>query len=320
MKIQELICEEINLIPFHNEIYDAIARALPEAVENIEFYQSAYEDQRDEITQSASFKTLIKMISPVIIELLEQGLTHQLESIGVKMTNGALDYVNWAQLNGANGHVENRNGIVLNTKFLTMLAEPVTKTIYRHLFDVVDSADELFDALFSISLAEDEVKQMIALADDPIESLTTTFTHEAVHVVQGARQPANQDQEYRSYKDNKKKKQDGKGEFYRLASIPNGDRTPGQTARWKELYHASPQEIAAFAHNIAQNIISTYKLRQVDPSNHQLMHGIFRMIPMEVKNYLKPNTPQEYKIYNRYVKISTKVLQSYIDMLIARQK
>lgn len=71
--------------------------------------------------------------------------------------------------------------------------------------------------------------------------------------------------------------------------------------RWKKLYYADAREITAYAHNFVQSLMRKYK--PADNKNWPSLNSIARDIPKMVKELMTPTTPNELKVYNRYLKL-----------------
>jgi hypothetical protein len=146
-----------------------------------------------------------------------------------------------------------------------------------------------------------------------IDSMARTVIHELVHVVQHVKQKHRDSTEYRSYLG-------PKDEFYALFDIIDDQKRDPNTPeykRWRKLYQASPQEIAAFAHDIANTIIQRNDLDGEDYYvDESTMSELVPEIMSEIKRYFVPKTPDERKVFNRYVKRVYQELKNHIDRLV----
>jgi hypothetical protein len=141
--------------------------------------------------------------------------------------------------------------------------------------------------------------------DNSIKKLSSLFIHELVHLRQNYIQHMQgrnaDDFEYRSYLDKTP------GEFNKLTRLKD------RSERWKELYITSPQEMNAFAHNIALNIINDYGLSDPEielPSQKEMLDKITSYVK---KHYDKNNTPIDQPTYKRYIKQTYTVLKDYLE-------
>ena len=83
------------------------------------------------------------------------------------------------------------------------------------------------------------------------------------------------------------------------------------------MYYASPQEIAAFAHQMAMSVIKAYDLNNVErlqdiPKIDS--EDIVINVNQRLNNrFAKPRNPQEVKVRRRYLKLVYQEVQRYID-------
>jgi len=128
--------------------------------------------------------------------------------------------------------------------------------------------------------------------------------HEMVHVIQHIEQWAvlRSKHEYRSYgtKD--------ASEFLKSRDTP----------RFMNLYYSSPQEISAFAHNMAIEII--HSLRPADLMHVPLESGV---VWKTIQNYINDGIPQptnttEIKVYRRYAKLVYQLVARHRQWLLQR--
>lgn len=202
--------------------------------------------------------------------------------------------------------------IVLNSTTIYDLGKRLTD----QLFDIsYNTSYDFFDAVFTTSIPK--LKKQL-YNDHVITKILTeianTVVHELVHVVQHAKQKHRPTTEYRSYLSR------NKNEFHSLSRSVQASKFDPSTrdyARWMHLYRASPQEITAFAHDIANRIISDNQLDSYDVQVGAItMSELTPQIVNAIKLYLHPNTRIEQKIFNRYVKLVYLELKNYIDQLI----
>lgn len=129
----------------------------------------------------------------------------------------------------------------------------------------------------------------------PVKEMIDTTIHELVHVVQNLKQKHRSETEYRSYLTRDKEKFEEV-----IKDVKNHPEA--------YLYYASPQEIAAFAHDIASMIISKLDGKEVTS----------KMIQNEVNNFFDGifkdvNHKKLDKVINRYYKLVYKEVTNYFS-------
>jgi hypothetical protein len=121
------------------------------------------------------------------------------------------------------------------------------------------------------------------------------------------------DYEYRSYLDKHK------GEFRNIVSGPHN-----RDEKYFNLYLASPQEIAAFAHEAALQLIKDYSLDEIQSADdvHRIdARDIVDYVDSVTGNrYKNPKTPKEQSVRNRYMKLVYQEVHRYIESKLSRLK
>lgn len=161
-----------------------------------------------------------------------------------------------------------------------------------------------------------------------IDEMIGTFTHEVVHVAQHAIQQAlgREKTEYRSYIEKNKEKfwasfaKDLAGQYINPELM-------------NRLHAGSPQEIGAFVHNIALNIIKSYYFDETpldelkyytdikSPYYRENTTALRTDIVHAVRDHLvakniRPESRIEKEIYKRYMKMVYLEIQRYLEWLI----
>ena len=208
----------------------------------------------------------------------------------------------------------NKLSIVINYSFLKSIVSAIKKYIYDYFYNVDKSEKKSIKDIF--------LKALQKIINDPhtffkthsslkniITQFVETITHELVHVFQQAEQfrKKRPNFEYRSYAEKDLEK-------FRTAM-----RNKSSIEDFR-IYHASPQEITAFAHNIASQILKNTEFKSIilwpdtDQSNYNKIISDYvakhlRYTPEQRKNmnYI------ERKVFNRYVKQVYQILQHYIE-------
>ena len=162
------------------------------------------------------------------------------------------------------------------------------------------------------SIGDKQINKIIYGNDRIINVIIDTFVHELVHVVQYKPQlEKNFDKAlYRSYL------QKTKDELEQ--SKPKTDQ---ELTRWNDLYFSSPQEIGAFAHNVALTVI---RKNMFDKCDIQELPALFKKLTTEdiadairkiigSNRFKNPANSKEIKVYNRYLKLAYLEIQRYVD-------
>jgi hypothetical protein len=160
------------------------------------------------------------------------------------------------------------------------------------LANIASKADNPFNEFFN--LTSDDVEDRFDIAQIPsLEEMVQVFVHELVHVVQHLKQSHRDETEYRSYLEKDTKK------FQAAMSKKSSEDDP--------LYYSSPQEIAAFSHDIVSNILKSMQGKNVSRTDIQ------DAVRDRVGSYFPNRTdPKVRKVYNRYLKL---VYQELMDNL-----
>lgn len=213
-----------------------------------------------------------------------------------------------------NGYV-NQLSIVINSDLLNS----INSAIKQYIYDYFHNAD--IDQ--QLSIKDNFLKIIQKIIDDPksffkkylklrnvIIKLVETVTHELVHVFQNTEQLRKKrtNIEYRSYLEKDPKK--FQTAMKRKASIEDF-----------RIYHASPQEINAFAHNITSQILKNTDMKSlilwsdmVDQSKYNKIISDYVAAHLQYTLEQRKNmTYIEQKVFKRYVKQVYQILQHYIE-------
>lgn len=186
----------------------------------------------------------------------------------------------------------------------------------RNLYDFME---QIWETLGTRRMSAGKIKASIQddyVLSQEIRQLCSLILHEITHVYQQYQQELRglSSREYRSYlSDPRFKDKSGEDEFLQLHRDPKNYGS----ARYKLLYSASPQEIAAFSNQIAMDIISNNNLDELPiqdlPQARELMTDINTSISQYT--HLDPRIPEQAKIYNKYRKQVYQVVDQYLDRL-----
>jgi len=188
-----------------------------------------------------------------------------------------------------NNGVAIRYSITIHVKFMNS----IVRTLIKFMANIAAKRGNQFDAFFM--LTGDDVEDRFDITQIPaLEEMVQVFVHELVHVIQNLKQSHRGDNtEYRSYLT---KDQDR----FNAAVASSTDED-------SHLYYSSPQEIAAFAHDIVSNILKSMQGKKVSRADIQ------DAVRDRVGAHFPDKTdPKVKKVYNRYLKL---VYQELMDNL-----
>lgn len=325
MRIHELITEAISVSSYDKPIELAIKKSvfgtLSELTELYGVYKAAESDFND---YNASDREFIKLMTMeyeqnLIVSEIGMGIKH---AINQQLGNDIVEHVYFKKMNDG-GEAFDRT-IALSGVYLRKIADLVIKELISmtvNNFDQKDYSKGFFSLCEEAAHGDRFVVETINQAIyETVYKLVDTIIHELTHVLQHHPQlvKGKQDTEYRSYLDRKK------GEFEKLHRSEFGN--PERSERWWNLYYASPQEMAAFAHNAALYIIRSYGMHSAtDPRElynmtpEDIIDGINAILskyPMG-KHFKTPKTAKEQQIRNRYIKLVYMEVQKYIKEKLA---
>jgi hypothetical protein len=339
MHLRELISEAIN-ISHYDSLIDA---ALREGIEN--FFKGSW--LRTQFSDLPS-PILAKRIDSLTIfdpDQLEEEIARKLANSLVKKLNSQLgkDYIEGIRFDP----IKNRGQVrgyfmeLSEDAFLTPILKSLKTGLLQFLLDnnlvhevSPDDPDISknqrenyyyfykinFDRIFTmLDRYQKELSERIwdSVPREEKNAMIDTVIHETVHVIQHRKQShRGHDTEYRSYLDTRK------GEFQDLA---RGEEVRWEDPRWDRLYYASPQEIPAFAHAMAQKVIRELGY---DEEPEYFLQGSKLTVPFAAGDFLRafetvvggryrdPRNPREQKILKRYLKLAYQGVQSYIEQRI----
>lgn len=261
-------------------------------------------------------KEIIKNLSEVVTQLFNQRYKNN-ESL-IDMYSNRTIRIEKLRYHGYATGLQ----IVLSDQFITDIDNTVRDILRNNYLDLIDSdyndhgklstTDKFFRAIKSLSRSPEIILEDYKIID-LIVSLAEVTTHELVHVFQHAEQyKKNQfatSTEYRSYAEK------DKGKFHKIV---NRLGTPESEPADYGIYQASPQEIAAFSHNIANKIIKDFDLFQYPNNIDQDQY--YDIIQSYVFEHLRYTVEQrnnmnyiERKVFNRYAKQIYQIVRHYLE-------
>lgn len=310
MKIHELLTESISLTPIKPLAKQSIQRAIINACDHLDLMEDSV---TPEIKSNVNSTTSLKPLVPLAIKLVSSQLEGR---IAVGLENAIQQYlkidsiVGFSKI-GSSGYNYKKN-IYINIVILNKLSEMIVDYI------VNKSSSPTVESFFEESNNVGSDIFAYKSVDIIISNIISIFIHELVHVVQFDRQlkAGRSSAEYRSYLSKSKEKFGTAVD--RLQSKPLGSVSP--TDPDYKLYKASPQEMAAFAHETALQIINDNQLDTVTDLD-AVSNDLDSYIPGYIDNmFSDPANAQEYKVYKRFSKQVYLEVVRYIDYLKHKNK
>jgi hypothetical protein len=247
---------------------------------------------------------------------IEKGITKQLKLTLEKILGkDAISKFRFGTMKGMGGYAQGTT-MVINRAYLVEIARTVMNKFTTYLYDNYGPGDRTKGMSFLFRMLKGNDREAVGVLtqnlNQAIDKIVSIVVHEAVHLVQHKQQahrPLGKT-EYRSYLDKTK------GEFYGHAM--KSTKTKNKD-RYYDLYYASPQEIAAFAHQMALDVIKANELDKVERlQDIPRIEGedIIAYINNRINNrFAQPSNPQEVQVRRRYIKLVYQEVHRYIEHL-----
>jgi hypothetical protein len=331
MKITELIKEEISLTKYGPNAKEAIKQGLADSLNvlytrfkkhNGERYSPKSFDDDD-----GDYKNFVVCLKNDLFFQATHTVGARLRELAASIEpyyNDVGDTVSFIQTN-VDGYASGLT-IVINE---TYLQEITTKIIYnlvdaaRNSYNQGERLDGLWND-FVKNAIDRKMNDRVSLEglDDGVKSninkIVDIFIHELVHTIQHTQQyKKTKSPTYTSYLGKTK-------DFNKLHDLKLNDKLPPEeTEKYQSMYLASPQEIAAHAHNIALEFIHSWGLDDTDPENLNSIirniteyNGIVDSIDSYLRNRFKGATDKRtQQVYKRYMKLVYNEVMKYIQHL-----
>lgn len=249
---------------------------------------------------------------------IEKGITKQLKLTLEKILGkDAISKFRFGTMKGMGGFAQGST-MVINRAYLVEIVRTIMNRFSIYLYDNYEAGDRTkgMSFLFRMLKSGDREILNVMLKDmnQSIDKIVSIVVHEAVHLVQHKQQahrPLGKT-EYRSYLDKEK------GEFYKAATNPKLAKSKNKD-RYYDLYFASPQEISAFSHQMALDVIKANGLDKVERlQDIPRIKGedIIAYINNRINNrFAQPRNPQEVQVRRRYIKLVYQEVHRYIEHL-----
>lgn len=311
MLVNEILTESIRYSKYIHGIEDAIYKGILQVLQDIT--SRDYERHQAEIDENIDFQPMVNFLRYDLEKRLRYRVIEKLEDI-------AADIILPPDLQHSRIPVDIQDigfegiaagmSVQLNDKFLKELVEHLINLIYNSVLDNWYTQDSYFDFIFRHLKNSKYWLDMLphdSKISDHIRYWSKVFVHELAHVAQHQRQFEKKlsSTEYRSYLDRYK------GEFIQLFKP---DTLYGE--KWRDYHKASPQEIDAFAQEIAVEIISYYysSPRDIDFSDTETLKELYHSVPSNVERFWrKPVTAVDKKVFQRYVRRVVANITDYLQ-------
>jgi hypothetical protein len=216
--------------------------------------------------------------------------------------------------------------IVLSDRLSKKITEPIMEYVFEITYNNYGGED-FVAGFYDVCSEFYELRRSVEdIVNPTLPSFTRTVIHELIHVLQHAKQRDQYDTEYRSYLDKKP------GEFVKTArsrdekSLANEPIDPNLEKKYIKLYYASPQEMAAIAHEAAHAAIQYYGFdNATTPNELQIKNirasDIIHYIDWFTEGLIKdPKTRREAMVRNRYIKLVYQEIVQYLNYRLEQLK
>ena len=311
MKLLELfVTERIGLTHLKGPIKDSIKSAILDSIYQIYYKESKLDPGvRDLASSQVSAVSVNDEISSWLREQLKTRVALHIEEVLQVRLSPRLQ-VKIDDTKGAGGLASGLT-MILSEKLIEPMVEGIVATVNDLAHDYLESEDQLVSNLFRMykRVAEDRRigEEVMSEINSEIYNLVTVSIHEAVHLMQHLPQYEKNlpNLNYTSYlaKDNE--------EFYNaVRRVSKGEHTEDDY----RLYRSSPQEISAFANELALKIVDDYDLDGLYGMEDFNLAAFKKDIPNLVRSYIfkmfdDPSNPKEYQVFKRFHK---QVYQEFI--------
>lgn len=312
MRLYELFIQEAISLTY---LRDPLIKAIKEETIDVTKRMAAKDnlvpqDVKAHAIKDVSMSGVTKSITPEFVRLLSIRLSNRIPDL-IKKETGMYSTLRFEQ--SKVGGSADRTVVNININTLDRLIPLIIENIMQITLDNLGSEKDLFNDFFkSLNTYAGEIFNTYSSRDSDriIEEMVNTIIHEYVHIAQHTQQfiKGSRDLEYRSYLTKDKSK------FYSAINKMHAGETDDESYK---LYRASPQEIAAFAHNAALKYI-----RDIDPD---ALDSYKRDLNKDLGGYMEdmfsdPTNQQEYKIFKRFHKLMYQEVVRYIEQLEKKQK
>lgn len=317
MRIKDIIVEEVSVTSYRGAVTDAIRNAVKHALEQLlpkleKIPKKAAAGIESDNGNAKVFKDYIVKHFDVSASLSKYILDALNSEIGSSMVSN-VDFEETVE--GERGY-SREHGIFLDIRYKNAITRKIIETLISEAYDNYDTGERVKGFAFMTRMVASGDRYYWGLIYYEIDRIVTamvrTTLHELVHVMQYNAQDikGRSDIEYRSYLDKHK------GEFRSHVDEPKADLGTDETDRFYNLYLASPQEIAAFAHEAALDIISSYEsIGSPEAFSELTQDDIINAVDKVTSERFKdPKTRIELMVRKRYMKLAYLEVVRFIDV------
>jgi len=294
MKLQHLY-EAISISHYYNDIKNVIQMGIDFNIRKLNEIHGKFN-----VFGIKSAETLKQFIEGNLFYNLEYNLKKTIKSI-VKNETGKYVPVE-VEFQDIKGGICHDMLIGLSFSYCEKMVADLFHVIVEMVDEDCDSHD-IHKCLVDFSFENERIMVSELSDKENIDNFINTVLHEVVHLIQNVKQDHRSNTEYRSYLNTDKKQfLDSMG---RILKGTNDEQD-------NKLYYASPQEIAAYSHNIAINIIKNNNLDKKNEkiSSNEITHYVNAYLDDIFKN---KSDPKIKKVYNRYYKLVYLELQRFLE-------
>jgi len=312
---EEVVDEAISLTKHEEELINAVKKGIVTGLASLEKPFMSNENLQEILNDdNLSDRYARQYMQREAESKIEKAISKQMKMVLDQILGkDAITKYRFGTMKGMGGYVQDTT-MVINRAYVTQLIIAVMNRFNNYLYDNYNAGERTKGMSFIFRMLKgndsstvDDLTRDFERFINPIVSI---ITHEAVHIVQHKQQAhrPNKKTEYRSYLDKTK------GEFYAQAMKAKQSKNKD---RYYDLYYSSPQEIAAFAHQMAMDVIKSYDLNNISNlKDIPKIEGedIVINVNQRLNNrFAKPRNPQEMQVRRRYLKLVYQEVQRYID-------
>jgi len=316
MRLYELVINEaISLSKLKNPLTKEITDTIMECVHSIYDKERYVPPMVKEYTQE---NVSLTKLNTIIRAWLEEGLTRRLPKAIELIIDAVLNIETSVFFKDMHPSGSARGiDMDLNSSYVVRMVKEIVTEMDEYIINTLESEDKLYEWCFNCyktannrTLYSGYRSNLLGI----VEQFVTTIIHELVHNVQHDTQfkKGRTSTEYRSYLEKDKEK------FYK--AVGKAYSPEGMTPEEYKIYRASPQEIAAFAHEGALKFIDGMDIDRMDlPELAQFKKDLNSKLdePGYLLGYMDktfdPKVKKEYPVFKRYNKLYYQEVMKYID-------
>jgi hypothetical protein len=314
---EEMVDEAVSLTKYEEDLAQAIRTGIVNGVASLEKPFMNNENLQEIMNDDGlSDRYARQFMEREGASKIEKAITKQLKlTLDNILGKDAISKFRFGTMKNMGGYVQNST-MVINRAYLVSIVRTVMNRFSIYLYDNYEAGDRTKGMSFLFRMLKSNDREIVGILthdlNQAIDKIVSIVVHEAVHLVQHKQQahrPLGKT-EYRSYLDKTK------GEFYGHAMKAKQSKNK---ERYYDLYYASPQEIAAFAHQMALDVIKANELHKVERLQdipHIEGEDIIGYINNRLNNrFAEPRNPQETQVRRRYIKLVYQEVHRYIEHL-----